>query len=498
MKISSVAVDDRIIRLNQEALGIPNIFGIDSVSLIIGNNGSGKTFFLNRILDKFTVRTRDDRFSCEIKLESGRRLTYSEMRNQWGAIYYSPIPYGRRIHSTKNLIDASPNWSKPLSIFDLKVHEDILHEFKISPKVYARQSINARKICLLLVDLLIVKTFPNVRNDFLENAGSQLIDFLDKAKTIDVKRFSTDEMVEKENVERKLIEKAASNIYQGLMDIVNDELKALCIFVVLERYADKGSKGVEMIKHIVNELLYAQYLELDYSMQKNTKAALEDINRLVIFFKHHSYNLKMGARGFIEAELDGYDQASLEAWGVENLLEVGFQNMSSGQMAILAQLSKISNAIKKFSDKRLRRILLLIDEGDAFLHLEWQRKYISQLNQMLSKLKHEHAMDSIQLILATHSPLLATDVPKDFICRMEATGSYDAPSAFAAPLHELLSQSFGAKTVGEFASEKINEVVRNAKQDETSKVDGYIISSIDNPIIKAEVMRRVLGRGDLG
>lgn len=487
--ISSILVDDRLIKLNQELEGVPNIFDIDSVSLIIGNNGSGKTFYLNKILDKFTPRAKNDRFSCDIEMSHGRRLGFHEMRAEWGAVYYSPIPYGRRIHSTKNLIDASPNWSKPLSIFDLKAHEDILHEFKISPKVYARREVEVRKICRVIIDIFVVDSFPHVDEIFKDGIATELLSFLADVKG-GVGRMTVEQHGEQENAEKKLIESAAARFYHALMDIVGSELEGFCIFAVLGRYVDSGSKGAEVVKAVVDNVFRHRY-----PPNRAAFKAFDEVENLIRFAKSHTHILKMGIRGFIEAELDPYDSEPLKTWRVEHLLEVGFQNMSSGQLAILAQLSLISDAIKTFSERDVKRVLLLVDEGDAFLHLEWQRMYIGHLNRMLARLKREHAMESIQLILATHSPLLATDVPKEFICRMEGKGDEIAPSAFAAPLHELLSQSFGAKTVGDFASKKINKVVSNSKQGRVSAVDEFVISSIDNPIIKAEVLRRVRGEG---
>ncbi|MNM98022.1 hypothetical protein D3C81_1105430 [compost metagenome] len=249
-----------------------------------------------------------------------------------------------------------------------------------------------------------------------------------------------------------------------------------------------------MVKILVSDVLSRRFAYLEPEFSQAASQAKDDIHRAMNFIANHRIaELKTGSRFSIDVELDPYKKMPLKDWGVEHLFDVGFQNMSSGQLAILAQLSLISDAVKSFSERNIKRVLLLIDEGDAFLHLEWQRKYIGHLNGMLARLKSEYGMISLQLILATHSPLLATDVPKEFICRMEAKGSDVAPSAFAAPLHELLNQSFGAKTVGEFASRKINEVVSDFSKGKRSEEGDYIVSSIDNPIIKAEVLRRAKG-----
>lgn len=495
MVISSIEVEDRVIKLNQAALGVPNIFDIESVSLVIGNNGAGKTFFLNRILDKFTPRAKADRFSCEIYLDSGRRMNFQDMRGKWGAVYYSPIPYGSRRHSSKNLIDASPNWSKPLSVFDLKIHNDILSEFNISPKVYARKALDIRRACRVIVDVLVIQPFPKVEIEVLKDASKWLIRFLSDSKKSGRGR-EVDAQMEWEKTEKKLIDDAAAEIYHVLMDIIGDDLEAFCFFTVLEYYTGGGRKVSEVVNAMVRKVLHQKYSQVEYEPSDIDSKAFDEIHRAVNFINRHRFEIKMGGRATIEAELDPFEKSPLTEWGVEHLFEVGFQNMSSGQLAILAQLCLISEAVRTFSERKIKRVLFLIDEGDAFLHLEWQRKYIGHLNKLLARLKKDHDMISFQVIIATHSPLLATDVPKEFVCRMEAKNNDGAPSAFAAPLHELLNQSFGAKTIGEFASEKINEVVSNFAEGKISHKDDFIVSSIDNPIIKAEVLRRTRGEGD--
>jgi len=497
--ISSIEVEDRVVKLNQVSEGVPNIFDIDSVSLLIGNNGTGKTHLLSKVLDRFAPRAKDDRFSCDIYLDSGKRMSYEEMRKGWGVVYYSPIPYGRRAHPAKNLIDASPNWSKSISVFDLRSHEDILSEFNISPQVYARKAVDVRKICRLIVDLMVVQNFPAVESGDLERPAASLIDFLGRYSKNERENISDERLAANfDREERKHIDEAAGNVYQLLTGVINSDVRAFCFFAVLDYVIGHSRKSSEVVRFLVSDVLSHGF---SYSSRERSQAvskAYDDIQSAVEFIKSHRADLKMGSRASVEIALDPYKKNPLHDWNVQHLFDVGFQNMSSGQLAILAQLSLISDAIKSFSERGIKRVLLLIDEGDAFLHLEWQRKYIGHLNGMLSKLKHEYGMFSIQLILATHSPLLATDVPKEFICRMETRGDNAAPSAFAAPLHELLNQSFGAKTVGEFASRKINEVVSDLSEGRRSHEGDFIVSSIDNPIIKAEVLRRAKDEGYQG
>lgn len=496
MVISSIEVEERTIKLNQKNIGIPNIFDVDSISLIIGVNGSGKTFLLNKILDKFTLKAKIDRFSCEIFLDSGRAMSFEEMRAEWGAIYYSPIPHGRRLHKSKNLIDASPNWAKPLSVFEVRAYEDVLRDFNISPQLYIQKTIDVRKVCRTIVETLIVQPFPRfvIESESLRNAALPLLEFLNSSQDLSSSDSTNRKRrIANESLDKKLIDKTASRVYRLIKDTIQDNTEVFCVFAVLDYYISRENKAPQAIESIVSTVLFRRAGNRDYDSSHLAQRPLADIVRSLDFLKSREIKIKLGSRSSHEAKFDTSERTSLAHSGVDHIFEIGFRNMSSGQLAIITQLSSIFEAVKKLRGGGTRKFLILIDEGDAFLHLEWQRKYISHLNRMLSALKEEYGLSTLQVVLATHSPLLATDIPKEFICRMEADNGDETLSAFAAPLHELINQSFGAKTVGEFASRKINEVVSNASQGIRSEIDDFIVSSIDNPIIKAEVLRRAKG-----
>ncbi|QJI38414.1 AAA family ATPase [Pseudomonas sp. ADAK13] len=135
--------------------------------------------------------------------------------------------------------------------------------------------------------------------------------------------------------------------------------------------------------------------------------------------------------------------------------------------------------------KKNPNILLLIDEGDAFLHLEWQRRYIMQINDFLYRCKKDLDIKNLQLILATHSPLLATDIPRDFVCTLD---SPDPQPSFAAPLQLILNKSFNSRSIGEFATREINRTLHRIKSGKLENKDLYIIEMIDDPVIKREIL----------
>ncbi|MBO6060724.1 MAG: AAA family ATPase, partial [Clostridia bacterium] len=106
--------------------------------------------------------------------------------------------------------------------------------------------------------------------------------------------------------------------------------------------------------------------------------------------------------------------------------------MSSGEknmLRMLAQLwylpSKISETMGQSdaNEKALvynlmngemtpcKTLYLFLDEADLTYHPEWQRRFISVLTAVIEKMFPGYGLENIQIILATHSPLMLGDFP---------------------------------------------------------------------------------------
>jgi hypothetical protein len=168
----------------------------------------------------------------------------------------------------------------------------------------------------------------------------------------------------------------------------------------------------------------------------------------------------------------------------EYFLTFGF-GLSSGEKNILKMLTQFEYIIdgKRFQgdsargeDRIINRLqwrgeiecdtlFLFFDEADLTYHPEWQRSFVSILSAVLPKMFGEYISD-IQVILATHSPLMLSDFPDASsiylkrgaggLVRCENSGN---TSTFAQNLYFILRDGFFLKdTIGEFAKNKINEV----------------------------------------
>ncbi len=149
--------------------------------------------------------------------------------------------------------------------------------------------------------------------------------------------------------------------------------------------------------------------------------------------------------------------------------------LSSGEKAMLnvfSRLYTIADGQPAGDNLRLtNNVLLLIDEGDLYLHPEWQRRFIDRLIRFLSVAYAKRRR--IQIILTSHSPFLLSDVPAscvNYLQREEertvvSDGLSRKKRTFAANIHDLFSMGFFmSSTVGEFAKNKITEVIDMLKE----------------------------------
>ncbi|WP_272656976.1 MULTISPECIES: AAA family ATPase [unclassified Providencia] len=497
--IGEIHLNDNQIKLSDnDSLAI---FDIDSISLLIGINGSGKTKALCDIINHFSYGKRKIYAdNCRLFDVGGKPIT-NEKLNSWGVVYFTSLPFRPTLPNNSSFINASPKLNSKINAYDLIKYKDIISDFGIIPKVVATRKTNYSKICRLILDKII----DNI--DYNEKWKYRLHDLNDIIKIkSQLKDFSNDK-VEMSVGESKKLRDDMDYFYDSFSKNLIDELyshvgneKLFSVFSAIEWGIAKNKLSQHSLLNIIEETLdFKIETKRKYRNVPLDSEIYEKISSLDRFMKYkHSipelmFNNSLNRTTYakLEVELNPYgEQSELESWGLNNILDIEFSNMSSGQVALLLQIGAISDAIVKLNCRGIKKILLLIDEGDAYLHLEWQRKYISKLNKMFGEIKVNLELDYMQLILATHSPLLATDVPREFICRL-GNGANGASSGFASPLYILLNESFGTNSIGLFAAQTIDNLISKIKKNTLTAEDEKLVEKIDNQLIKDEVERLI-------
>ncbi|MBW8330383.1 MAG: AAA family ATPase [Prolixibacteraceae bacterium] len=189
-------------------------------------------------------------------------------------------------------------------------------------------------------------------------------------------------------------------------------------------------------------------------------------------------------------------------WNLDEFIfSFNWTQMSSGQSAILTLFSRLYFSGRKIRFIEKGKIIwLFVDEGELYIHPEWQRRFFNDLHKFLPKFYPEN---KIQLLISTHSPYVASDIPKTNIIMLKRAKNTACeivdmelmPETFGANIHELLANSFFMEngTIGEFAKGIINDLFNYLTDKETSKkwnpeTTKNAIQIVGEPMIKDQLL----------
>ena len=183
-----------------------------------------------------------------------------------------------------------------------------------------------------------------------------------------------------------------------------------------------------------------------------------------------------------------------------------FTLLSKGQQQIISYFGILARLKRHFGDKK--NINIFFDEVESTFHPDWQRNFINLLIQLVIKSNLLDNKQKLNLVFATHSPFILSDLPKESIIFLEKGKQVypfeDGKQTFGANIHTLLSHGFFMKDglMGEFAKSKIDDVIKYLNNDKkstitTDKDAQNIIDIIGEPIIKRELQRMLKNKMEL-
>ena len=175
-------------------------------------------------------------------------------------------------------------------------------------------------------------------------------------------------------------------------------------------------------------------------------------------------------------------------------------NLSSGEMTLLNVFSRLFSITKEMnssrflpqdvnSDMKAGNAIIMIDEADMMLHPAWQQKYIKSLIAFLSDVyKGTH----LQLMIATHSPIMLSDIPKQNVVYLHKNNEQiivdnnnEHAETFGANIFRLFNDAFflDEGAIGCFAEKKL----------------AYLLEMIDKQANqrKVEIKKRISMVGDV-
>lgn len=160
--------------------------------------------------------------------------------------------------------------------------------------------------------------------------------------------------------------------------------------------------------------------------------------------------------------------------------------LSSGEMEFLNLFSRIYDAAElapmKFANIDVP-VIYLLDEAEIGYHPSWQLQYVKFLQDFLGALMVRAGVN-FQVIIATHSPFLQSDIPlccANYI-RLNKDGKRcnvrnSVPETFGANMFNLYRESFFLNDgmIGQFAQDTINRIVDMiTRNEDLEKVQQYV------------------------
>lgn len=158
-------------------------------------------------------------------------------------------------------------------------------------------------------------------------------------------------------------------------------------------------------------------------------------------------------------------------------LNIKWNGISSGEYSTLSMYSRL---YEFFPDKS-GEVIVIIDEGELFLHPEWQRRYISNLIEFFDQVRKDK--QSIKLIITSHSPMILSDLPKESVNFLGVDS--DTSSFFGADLNDVYKEGFVVeRLMGEFAYQKIKKTAEKIRDGDRTKETIEEIELIGNDFVK--------------
>ena len=276
-------------------------------------------------------------------------------------------------------------------------------------------------------------------------------------------------------------------IFEYKLDSFLEEFN-LPVFKYLE-YIKASQKGMKIKEQSFKEMKMLSTFDIKF----NTLNTWKEVNDVI---KDNFINPKHIVNDITQDSLFDLDKlfiySDIEMRTEENQY---FYELSTGQQLLISYLGIIIRTHLRIKD--VKDIFnILIDEIETSLHPAWQKRFLIFIIKFITESKIIDNYSSVNLITSTHSPFILSDLPKENVIFLEKGKQVDpAIETFGANIHTLLSHGFFMKDglMGEFAKEKINEVI-NFLNDSESTIKSNeeaqdLINIIGEPVIRKQLQK---------
>ena len=229
----------------------------------------------------------------------------------------------------------------------------------------------------------------------------------------------------------------------------------------------------------------SEYILLKYS--NNNRRLFEDLNDRLL-----QYTKLKGLMRDLCYDLN-------KSFNNYNLIkETPNYHMSTGEGNLIEIFSQLYTYLSMHEESS-EDIILLVDELESGMHLEWSRRLIQILIDNLSEIFEDEGKGrKIQLIFTTHSPYMLSDIKPGNVIMIEKnqeTGYSEGKvlqNTFAKNIQEIMKENLIDNIYGDFALAKINSMIErlNEKEEQEGNEEELLkeIHLISEPILRNKLL----------
>ena len=488
---------------------IENFYGesIYNISPVVGINGTGKTTVLNKISDYSPDKSEQD--------PDNQYFFLFELGKQEDKVRFK-VSYNNLLVDT----DGNQNRSFNYILEDNSEPQKILYvnlQTKGGGTIGYRTTLNQEGLAMFINSYLWLndrKIISSVLSCSLEIEPYGLNDY-------------TNSIPIGINAIGFFIYKSIHNIFyeedEFIKKLLSESLLSKCEKYLKEDVSDYENYGFDLLIEIVKELdknevkdetrkIRKEYVEsiitianIFIEIRKN--GSLVDSNSSSILLKYTNNNRFLFEK--LNSRLLQYTK-SKELMSslcfnlnenINNYLlvkETPNYHMSTGEGNLIEIFSQLFSYLLMY-EKNDEDIILLVDELETGMHLEWSRKLIKILIDNLSEiLEDEGKGRRIQLIFTTHSPYMLSDIKPGNVIMIEKTQETGCAegkvlqNTFAKNIQEIMKENLIDNIYGDLALAKIDSMISILNGEEVQEGNEEVllkeIHLISEPILRNKLL----------
>jgi len=499
---------------------------IDNVTAIIGKNGTGKSNLIDCVINAlcgqgggvvvWSYRGELYRNKCSFEIESDFQIKELDF---WGSPFNIDIEQEERITDTA-IIYFSPNIDRKIQRkfpFHGCIDVSTANLLRIKNN-YTKKNYNSYYFSD--IDYMqITDTFKQILF-FIYYQNEFLLEDIRVPEYLDITLRSYDIKNEKHPTCVQLM-KGVDNSFSGQLRSIlikqffsNDEIpKSWNTKTTFEEVLKHFLLNTNERPNIYNELIDL-YSKKNIRCKLSEQKASSKWDYFTFSIKRTALNIRLMTAlfSYYFTEEPCYASFSTLRENVSNNnISIRWDGLSSGEQAFYNFLARINSEltvcegeihiqakdeVKVWYNNDYKHFIIVLDEPELSFHPEWQQKF---LNLFLNSLEELYPNFRFQVIIASHSPILVSDIPKSNIIFLDkdengnckTIDSITRENTFGANIHTLYKNSFfmDGLPIGEFAKRKIDRLFKELQTGNISEEIHKEILLIGEPLFKNQLIK---------